>query len=142
MGTAEGRSGELRRRLDAPSNAGEGMMRASVIVVLAMAFTARAQSHPLGVPYPLRPADIQPTDLAQPLPSTKRYVLVWKDQLIPDGYSEAQKDWVVTHFVGTQKLFQRQIDDYRTRNPNFLMLVYHLAYGLNGSDQPNPVGNI
>jgi hypothetical protein len=103
---------------------------------------AAAASHPPGVTYPLTPATYQPSGLAQPLPSTKRYVLIWKDQLIPDGYTEAEKNWVVTHFVGTQKLFQRQIDDYRTRNPNFLMLVYHLAYGLNGADQPNPVGNI
>ena len=103
---------------------------------------AHADSHPAGVSYPLRPAALQPSGLAQPLPSTRRYVLVWKDQLIPDGYTEAQKDWVVTHYVGTQKLFQRQIDAYRTKNPNFLMLVYHLAYGLNGADQTNPVGNI
>ena len=111
-------------------------------LILALWSSAFAASHPPGVVYPLRSADIQPSGLAQPLPSTKRYVLVWKDQLIPDGYTEAQKNWVVTHFVGTQKLFQRQIDDYRARNPNFLMLVYHLAYGLNGADQVNPVGNI
>jgi MYXO-CTERM domain-containing protein len=103
---------------------------------------AWAASHPAGVPYPLRPAALQPTGLAQPLPSTRRYVLVWKDQLIPDPYTEAQKDWVVTHYVGTQKLFQRQIDAYRAKNPNFLLLVYHLAFGLNGADQANPVGNI
>ncbi len=103
---------------------------------------AFAGSHPPGVSYPLKPADFQPSGLAQPLPSTRRYVLVWKDQLIPDGYSEAWKQWVVTHYVGTQKLFRRQIDDYRSRNANFLMLVYHLAYGLNGADQTNPVGNI
>jgi hypothetical protein len=103
---------------------------------------ALAASHPPGVPYPLRAAALQPTGLAQQLPSTRRYVLVWQDQLIPDGYTAAQRTWVVTHFVGTQKLFQRQIDAYRAENPGFLMLVYHLAYGLNGADQPNPVGNI
>ncbi len=112
------------------------------VLIFAVSGPALGASHPPGVAYPLRPAAIQPSGLAQPLPSTKRYVLVWKDQLVPDGYTEAQKNWVVTHFVGTQKLFQRQIDDYRTRNPNFLMLVYHLAYGLNGADQTNPVGNI
>ena len=103
---------------------------------------AHADSHPAGVSYPLRPASAQPSGLAQPLPSTRRYVLVWKDQLIPDGYTAAQVDWVVTHYVGTQKLFQRQIDAYRAKNPNFLMLVYHLAFGLNGADQTNPVGNV
>jgi hypothetical protein len=104
--------------------------------------SARADSFPPGVTYPLKPATLQPSGLAQPLPSSRRYVMVWKDQLIPDAYSLAEKDWVVTHYVGTQKLFQRQIDEYRTKNPSFMMLVYHLAFGLNGADQTNPVGNI
>ena len=117
------------------------VLRLTMVIAAAGRFTFAA-SHPPGVSYPLRSADLQPSGLAQPLPSTRRYVLVWKDQLIPDSYSEVWKQWVVTHYVGTQKLFRRQIDDYRSRNPNFLMLVYHLAYGLNGADQPNPVGNI
>src|SRR5204862_3683507 len=33
-------------------------------------------------------------------------------------------------------------DEYRQKNPGFLMLVYHLAYGLNGADQTSPVSNI
>ncbi len=107
-----------------------------------VATDADAASFPPGVTYPLKPATLQPSGLAQPLPSSRRYVMVWKDQLIPDGYTAAQKDWVVTHYVGTQKIFQRQIDEYRTKNPNFMMLVYHLAFGLNGADQTNPVGNI
>ncbi|HVU04222.1 MAG TPA: putative glycoside hydrolase [Polyangiaceae bacterium] len=103
-----------------------------------------AASHPPGVTYPLMPAAVQPADLAQPLPSTRRYVLVWKDQLADavSGITSAQKDFIVTHYVGTQKLFKHQIDEYRQKNPNFLSLVYHLAYGLNGADQSNPVGNI
>jgi hypothetical protein len=118
-------------------------MRLRVCVVgLLVAASAEAASHPPGVAYPLKPAAIQPAGLAQPLPSTRRYVLVWKDQLIPDAYSPALVDWVTTHYVGTQKLFQRQIDLYRQKNPNFLHLTYHLAYGLNGADQANPVGNI
>ncbi|HLK36774.1 MAG TPA: putative glycoside hydrolase [Polyangiaceae bacterium] len=109
---------------------------------------ARAGSHPEGVTYPLRAAALAPSGLAQPLPSTRRYVLVWPDQLVPDGagggapYSQALMQWVVTHFVGTQKLFRSQIDSYRALNPNFLVLTYHLAFGLNGADQKNPVGNI
>jgi len=103
-----------------------------------------AASHPPGVTYPLTPAAIQPSGLAHPLPSSRRYVMVWKDQLADatQSISDAQKDFIVTHYVGTQKIFKRQIDEYRERNPNFLMLVYHLAYGLNGSDQSSPVGNI
>jgi MYXO-CTERM domain-containing protein len=103
-----------------------------------------APSHPAGVTYPLTPAVVQPAGLAQVLPSTRRYVLVWKDQLADaaQGITTAQKDFIVTHYVGSQKLFKHQIDEYRQKNPGFLMLVYHLAYGLNGADQTNPVGNI
>jgi hypothetical protein len=106
--------------------------------------TGLAASHPPGVAYPLKPAALQPSGLAQPLPSTRRYVLVWKDQLADavQTISAAQKDFIVTHYVGTQKLFAHQIDEFRTKNPGFLMLVYHLAYGLNGADQTNPVSNI
>ncbi len=115
----------------------------SLPIVLSSA-TALAASFPPGVSYPLKPAGIQPSGLAQKLPSTRRYVLVWKDQLADavQGITSAQKPWIVTHYVGTQKLFKHQIDEYRQMNPDFLMLVYHLAYGLNGADQNNPVGNI
>lgn len=117
---------------------------AAIACVLCAAGAALADSHPKGVTYPLTPAAIQPSGLAQPLPSTRRYVLIWKDQLADavQSISAAQKQFIVTHYVGTQKVFQNQIDEYRAMNPNFLVLVYHLAYGLNGADQANPVGNI
>jgi hypothetical protein len=113
-------------------------------LAMLVASSAMAASHPPGVPYPLKPAALQPSGLAQPLPSTRRYVLVWKDQLADavQGVTAAQKDWLVEHYVGTQKLFRHQIDEYRAKNPGFLYLVYHLAYGLNGADQSSPVGNI
>src|SRR5262245_8655550 len=116
----------------------------ALVVVAGDPVHALAASHPPGVTYPLTPAAVQPSGLAQPLPSTRRYVLVWKDQLADavQTISAAQKDFIVTHYVGTQKLFAHQIDEYRKKNPGFLMLVYHLAYGLNGADQTNPVSNI
>jgi hypothetical protein len=116
----------------------------TVAALVTVCATAGAASHPPGVAYPLKPAALQPSGLAQPLPSTRRYVLVWKDQLADavQTISAAQKDFIVTHYVGTQKLFAHQIDEYRKKNPGFLMLVYHLAYGLNGADQANPVSNI
>ena len=119
-------------------------MRRLAIALVFASGVAFADSHPKGVPYPLRPAAIQPSGLAQPLPSTRRYVLIWKDQLADavQTISQAQKAFIVTHYVGTQKVFQSQIDEYRAMNPNFLVLVYHLAYGLNGADQTNPVSNI
>jgi MYXO-CTERM domain-containing protein len=119
-----------------------------VAVVLLSTSVAGAQSFPAGVTYPLKPSALQPTGLAQPLPSTRRYVLIWNDQLVPDGatgdpaYSSGLMNWVVTHYVGTQKLFQSQIDSFRAINPNFLHFTYHTAYDLNGADQTNPVGNI
>ncbi len=124
-----------------------GTFRRALLLSLSVALasaTAFAASFPPGVKYPLTPAAIQPAGLAQKLPSTRRYVLVWKDQLADavQGITSAQKPWIVTHYVGTQKLFKSQIDEYRKMNPDFLMLVYHLAYGLNGADQNNPVGNI
>jgi hypothetical protein len=113
------------------------------------ASAANAQSSfPAGVTYPLTPSPLQPAGLAQPLPSSRRYVFAWNDQLVPDGatgnpaYSSAMMQWVVTHYVGTQKLFQTQIDSFRALNPNFLHFTYHTAYDLNGADQTNPVGNI
>ncbi len=113
-------------------------------LVLGVAPPALADSHPKGVTYPLTPAVLQPSGLTHPLPSTRRYVLVWKDQLADavQSISQAQKQFIVTHYVGTQKVFKKQIDEYRQMNPDFLVLVYHLAYGLNGADQQNPVGNI
>jgi len=119
---------------------------ASLLAAVAVSTSALAlaDSHPKGVPYPLKPAAIQPSGLSHPLPSTRRYVLVWKDQLADavQTISQAQKQFIVTHYVGTQKVFKSQIDEYRQLNPDFLVLVYHLAYGLNGADQTNPVGNI
>src|SRR6266481_3905824 len=107
------------------------MRRVAAIVLLSV--SAHAGSHPKGVVYPLKSAAIQPSGLAQPLPSTRRYVLVWKDQLADavQTISAAQKQFIVSYYVGTQKVFQNQIDEYRTMNPNFMVLVYHLAYGLN-----------
>ncbi|MGO9833596.1 MAG: putative glycoside hydrolase [Polyangiaceae bacterium] len=122
--------------------------RAFVLVTLLSANAAKGDSFPAGVSYPLPSAPNQPAGLAQPLPSSRRYVLAWNDQLVPDGatgdaaYSMALMQWVVTHYVGTQKLFQSQIDAFRAINPNFLHFTYHTAYDLNGADQSNPVGNI
>src|SRR5258708_24679148 len=113
------------------------MRRCAAIACLVFAArAAHADSHPKGVTYPLTPAALQPSGLAQPLPSTRRYVLVWKDQLADavQSITPEQKDFIVTHYVGTQKLFAHQIDEYRKKNPDFLVLVYHLAYGLNGAD--------
>jgi hypothetical protein len=117
-------------------------------LAMASANLAMADSFPAGVSYPLTPAPNQPAGLAQPLPSSRRYVFAWNDQLVPDGatgnpaYSMALMQWVVTHYIGTQKLFQTQIDSFRALNANFLHFTYHTAYDLNGADQTNPVGNI
>ena len=75
------------------------MGRGAAIAGLLLSTLAYADSHPKGVAYPLKPADIQPSGLAQPLPSTRRYVLIWKDQLADavQTISAAQKAFIVTH---------------------------------------------
>ena len=126
----------------------DGSLLLGAVSALGTTRAARAQSFPSGVTYPLRTAANSPPGLAQPLPSTRRYVFTWNDQHVPDGatgslaYSANLLQWVVTHYVGTQKLFQSQIDAFRKVNAAFLHFTYHTAYDLNGADQTNPVGNI
>src|SRR5260221_551915 len=63
------------------------------------------------------------------VPSTKRYNMVWADQLY--GLPAGKIEFVAKNYVGTQKIFNYQAADYRTFNSNFLILAYHLALGLN-----------
>ncbi len=75
------------------------------------------------------------------VPSTKRFNLVWADQLIPEGLFPKQLQFAAEHYVGTQKIWDYQAADFRTINPNFLVLIYHLAAGLNplhNYDPPDP----
>ena len=75
------------------------------------------------------------------VPSTKRWNLVWADQIIPNWVTPAQVQFAAQHYAGTQKIWNWQADEFRAINPNFLILTYHLAAGLNpqsNSDCPDP----
>ncbi len=75
------------------------------------------------------------------IPSTKIWNLVWADQLVPNWLTDGKVEFAAKNYIGTQKIWDYQIEDYRKYNPNFLGLIYHLAVGLNpehNDDCPNP----
>jgi hypothetical protein len=76
------------------------------------------------------------------VPSTKRYNLIFADQLF--GLPQNKIQFVAQNYVATQKIFSYQADDYRAINSNFLVVSYHLANGLNPQhhdDCPDPKNN-
>ncbi len=75
------------------------------------------------------------------LPSTKRWNLVWADQIVPNWVTQGQVEFAARNYIGTQKIFANQAEQFRNFNPNFLVIIYHLAAGLNpakNSDCPDP----
>jgi PKD repeat protein len=69
--------------------------------------------------------------LARPLPSSRRDVLVWHDQIdFAPGSQDAQGVFAGRTMVGSQKMPQSRIQVVRAANPLFRVLQYHLAYGL------------
>ncbi len=69
--------------------------------------------------------------LARPLPSSRRDVLVWSDQIdFTPGPQDAQGVFAARAMVGSQKMPQNRIQVVRGQNPLFRVLQYHLAYGL------------
>lgn len=78
------------------------------------------------------------------IPSSRRWNLVWADQIIPENNTSAEVAFAANNFIGTQKIFQYQADTFRTYNPNFLVLMYHLAAGVNPGENdycPDPKTN-
>jgi len=59
-------------------------------------------------------------------PSSTGQTLVLADQL-PNGMTAGQRQFVVTHMVGTQKLTLAESEPLRALAPDFLVLHYHLA---------------
>ncbi|MBE0644868.1 MAG: hypothetical protein IH600_12360 [Bacteroidetes bacterium] len=120
--------------------------KALVICLVAQASFAQA-AFAQSADWP--PEDIQPAPIMQGLslaegrfvPSTSRWNLVWADQIIPYRYSAAQLAFAARHYVGSQKLWADQAAQFRAIDANFLMLIYHLAAGINpakNSDCPDP----
>ena len=62
------------------------------------------------------------------LPDTTGQLMVWADQLATS--SPGQDQFVGENFIGSQKLTKNRIDPIRAHNPNFLVLQYHKAYGV------------
>jgi len=75
------------------------------------------------------------------VPSTKRYNLVWADQLV--GQPPGKIRFIAQNYAASQKMSSSQVADYRTYNQNFLCVGYHLSNGINpqnNNDCPLPHG--
>jgi hypothetical protein len=75
------------------------------------------------------------------VPSSSRYNLVWADQIVPQWITPGKVEFAALNYIGTQKIFSYQAEQFRKFNPNFLIVIYHLAAGLNpaqNKDCPDP----
>ncbi len=78
------------------------------------------------------------------VPSTRRWNLVWADQIVPGNFTQGKLVFAAEHYVATQKIFASQAAQFRAISPNFLVIAYHLAAGLNplhNDDCPDPKNN-
>jgi hypothetical protein len=79
------------------------------------------------------------------IPSTKRWNLVWGDQLVPNyNINEKQTEFVAKNYVATQKIWSNQLSSFEKYNSNFICTIYHLALGINPEDNskcPDPKSN-
>jgi hypothetical protein len=66
------------------------------------------------------------TAAKRPWPDSTAQTRVLADQL-PSGLTDGQRQFVVAHMVGTQKLTLAESQPLRALAPNFLILHYHLA---------------
>ena len=108
-----------------------------VVCIIASEVAAQVQSWPPGGQQPSPYALLLPDNRF--VPSSKRFNLVWADQFF--GLPAGQIEFVAKNYTGTQKIFDYQANDYRAFNPNFMVLTYHLALGLNPQhhdDCPQP----
>lgn len=117
-----------------------------LLIGLSLLFTA-STLQAQWPPEPTRPAPIMQTlhlDSGRFVPSTRRWNLVWADQIIPNKITPARFRFAAEHYVATQKIWSNQAAQFRAINPNFLVIAYHLAAGLNphsNSDCPDPKSN-
>jgi hypothetical protein len=75
------------------------------------------------------------------VPSTKKYNLVWADELV--GQPAGKIQFIAQNYVASQKMAKSQVADYRVYNANFLCVIYHLSNGINprnDNDCPLPHG--
>ena len=69
-----------------------------------------------------------PSPAARPWPDTSRRIVPFADQL-PNSLNATQRWFAATHFAGTQKMLQSEIQALRVYNTNFLCLHYQLGVG-------------
>ena len=65
---------------------------------------------------------------ARPWPDTSQRIIPFSDQL-PNNLNATQRWFAATHFAGTQKMLQSEIQALRAYNTNFLCLHYQLGVG-------------
>lgn len=114
--------------------------------LLLFLFLLSPLSSLLSQPHTWPPGGTMPTPYfglpeGRTLSSSKRWNLVWADQIVPTWVSDSQVAFAARNYVGTQKIFADQAALFRAINPNFIVLSYHLAAGLNplhNSDAPDP----
>ena len=104
--------------MDVDHFSGKGVAGGSGGVRLATLLTLLA-----GLAPALRADGFEP---ARRFPDTSDTIRVFVDQL-PSNLTRAQRHFVATRYVGTQKLLAIQIDSLRAYNPNFIMLHYRLG---------------
>src|SRR5438552_12014581 len=120
------------------------MSKCRILFVFLVSIVCASPSHAQWPPDAAKPAPIM-QHLHLPggrfIPSTRRWNLVWADQLIPGNISQARLKFAAEHYVATQKIWSNQAAQFRAINPNFLIVAYHLAAGLNplhNDDCPDP----
>jgi hypothetical protein len=73
-----------------------------------------------------------PQGNGRPLPDTRGATYIWADQIRIDN--DAQINFIAENFIGSQKLTKNISDAIRVLNPDFLVLQYHKAYGVDLGD--------
>ena len=71
------------------------------------------------------------------VPDTSYGIHIWNDQLLAREMTDAQLRFAATHYDGTQKILRSYADQFRSYNPNFLILHYRLGQML-GYRDPGP----
>lgn len=89
----------------------------------------------------LEPAPNAPANLRRPLPNGSGRLLPWTDQIASGQTHAVATPFAATHYIGTQKCSRSSADAYRASNPNFLILQYHLCFGLTRAGNFQSDGN-
>jgi len=117
-------------------------MKLLLFLLLTPILCAQVPSWPPGGVTPSATSPLLPD--GRFVPSTKRWNLVWADQIVPGWVTPGKVEFAAKNYIGTQKIFASQAEQFRQFDTNFLILTYHLAAGLNpehNADAPDPKSN-